>query len=119
MTTENQIVIARSIAFGIQTAMPWSCKAEVDDWSDTSSFRVFVSFPFTHVAIVGNSRFHFNDKIDLRKAGQIVRKALQSKMIAVEKIVMPKLTYRKYLGVSSPNGYDRCDIQLDFRVLSE
>ena len=118
MTTEIQIGLAKFAALHIQMAMPWSCKVQVDDWSDTASFRVFITFPFTHFGSRhGLPRYQFCDKVDLRKAGRIIRKALNAKEIEIEKIVMPKRCYKTIIYRKYPEGYDAYDIQLDFRVL--
>ena len=114
MTTQTQIALARSLALAIQQAMPWSCTAQVDDWGDYASFRVFITFPFTSTS----RRYHFCDKIDFRKVGHIIRKILQNKSVELEQLVMPKKCYYTVQYHKYPDGYDSYDIQLDFRILS-
>ena len=118
MTSQTQIALARSLALAIQQAMPWPCKAQVDDWSDYASFRVFVSFPFTHSRIGHTDTYHFSDALNMRKIGHLIRKTLQNKSVELERLVLPKKVYQTFNYRKYPNGYDSYDIQLDFIVLS-
>ena len=120
MTTPFQIERAKKIATELQDALnpKYPVTVNVDDWSDYSSFRIFITFNDAKIshALVTNNGFNFN--ANLRSIGWTIKRILSKYKVVIEFIEMPRRVYwAETYGRKVFAGYENPYIKLDFTLI--